>query len=199
VFPVLHCVNLLTGFKSKRRAARRPYRTPTWERRLSHRPYLHSRTGGLTMRITTEKSVTPKFRYAQITESRLSRRPRDTMNQSGSRPHKLSRPPGPLQVCYSCVMRGVQRADGSFFSDTYTEVELVRCALWCLQKFSGTQHVYIGLRDAAMLLFSTTTAVRGGSSRILRWSDLFMSEIPMDDVRLGKKVPVSCECHLPTA
>ena len=89
-------------------------------------------------------------------------------------------------------MRGVQRADGSFFSDTYTEVELVRCALWCLQKFSGTQHVYIGLRDAAMLLFSTTTAVHGGSSRILRWSDLFMSEIPMDDVRLGKKVLVSC-------
>jgi len=23
-----------------------------------------------------------------------------------------------------------------------------------------------------------------------------MSEIPMDDVQLGKKVPVSCECHL---
>jgi hypothetical protein len=70
-------------------------------------------------------------------------------------------------------------------------VELTRCALWCLLKFSGTQQVYVGLRDAAMLLFSTTTAVRGGSSRILRWSDLFMSEIPMDDVCVGKKVPVS--------
>jgi hypothetical protein len=44
-----------------------------------------------------------------------------------------------------------------------------------------------------MLLFSITTAVRSGSSHILRWSDLFMSEIPIDDVCLGKKVPVSHE------
>jgi len=77
--------------------------------------------------------------------------------------------------------------------DTYTANELMRCSLWCLQKFSGTLFVYVGLRDAAMLLFSTTTAVRGGSSRILRWSDLFVSQIPMDDVCLGKRVPVSCE------
>jgi hypothetical protein len=77
--------------------------------------------------------------------------------------------------------------------DTYTANELMRCSLWCLQKFSGTLFVYVGLRDAAMLLFSTTTAVRGGSSRILRWSDLFVSQIPMDDVCLGKKVPVSCK------
>jgi hypothetical protein len=79
------------------------------------------------------------------------------------------------------------------YPDTYTESELMRCSLWCLQKFSGTLFVYVGLRDAAMLLFSTTTAVRGGSSRILRWSDLFVSQIPMDDVCLGKRVPVSCE------
>lgn len=42
-----------------------------------------------------------------------------------------------------------------------------------------------------MLLLKTTTAVCGSSSRILCWSDLFMSEIPMDDVCLRKKVPVS--------
>ena len=59
--------------------------------------------------------------------------------------------------------------------------------------FSGTQRVYVGLRDVAMLLFSTTTAVRGGSSRILRWSDMFVSHIPMDDMRLGKRVLVSHE------
>ncbi|KAI9437072.1 hypothetical protein BJY52DRAFT_1230257 [Lactarius psammicola] len=41
-----------------------------------------------------------------------------------------------------------------------------------------------------MLLFSTTTAMRGGSSRILHWSDMFVSYIPMDDLCLGKKVPV---------
>ena len=77
--------------------------------------------------------------------------------------------------------------------DTYMEAELMRCARWCLQKFSGRQRVYIGLRDAAMLLFSAASAVRGGSSQILCWSNLFVSYIPMDGVHLGKKVPVSCE------
>lgn len=43
----------------------------------------------------------------------------------------------------------------------------MRCATWCLQKFSGPQRIYVGLRDAAMLLFSTTTAVRGGSSSLV--------------------------------
>jgi hypothetical protein len=42
-----------------------------------------------------------------------------------------------------------------------------------------------------MLLFATSTAVRGESLRILRWSDMFVSEIPMDDVRVGLKIPVS--------
>ena len=42
-----------------------------------------------------------------------------------------------------------------------------------------------------MLLLKTTTAVCGGSSCILHWSDLFMSKISMDNVCLGKKVPVS--------
>ncbi|KAF8258304.1 hypothetical protein EI94DRAFT_1708110 [Lactarius quietus] len=46
---------------------------------------------------------------------------------------------------------------------TSSEAELVQCATWCLLKFSGPQHIYIGMRGAAMLLFSTTTAVCGGS------------------------------------
>jgi hypothetical protein len=88
----------------------------------------------------------------------------------------------------------------TFLSDTYTEAELMRCATWCLKNFSGVQRVYVGLRDAAMLLFSATTAVRGGSSRILRWSDMFVSYIPMDDVCIGRKVPVSHENEMePTA
>jgi hypothetical protein len=52
------------------------------------------------------------------------------------------------------------------------------------------KQTWIGLRDRAMLLFSATTAVRGENARILRWSDLFMSEIPMDDVRVGLRIPV---------
>jgi hypothetical protein len=47
-----------------------------------------------------------------------------------------------------------------------------------------------------MLLFSTSTAFRGESARILQWSDLFVSEIPMDDVSPGFRVPVSV-CLLP--
>jgi hypothetical protein len=78
-------------------------------------------------------------------------------------------------------------------TDTYTEAELIRCATWCLQNFSGRQHVYVGLQDAAMLLFSTTTAVHGSSSRILCWSDLFVSEIPMGGVHQARKVKVSHE------
>jgi len=34
-------------------------------------------------------------------------------------------------------------------------------------------------------------AVRGSSAQILHWSDMFVSHIPMDDVGLGKRVPVS--------
>lgn len=75
--------------------------------------------------------------------------------------------------------------------DTYTETELIRCSLWCLKSYSGTHQVFIGQRDAALLLLATSMAFRGGSARILRWSDLFMGEIPVNDVYTGKKVPVS--------
>jgi hypothetical protein len=76
-------------------------------------------------------------------------------------------------------------------TDTYTEVELKRASLWCLTDFKGKRNIFIGLRDRAMMLFSASMAVRGESARILLWSDLFVSEIPMDDVRQGLKIPVS--------
>jgi hypothetical protein len=80
--------------------------------------------------------------------------------------------------------------------DTYTETELKRASLWCMTDFKGPRNVFVGLRDRAMLLFSATTAVRGESARILLWSDLFISEIPLDDVRQGLKIPVSDRLHL---
>ena len=76
------------------------------------------------------------------------------------------------------------------FTDTYTPDELARCSWWCLTAVSGPRGTYIGLRDHAMLLLSTSTAFRGESARILQWSDLFMSEMPLDDVRPGVRVPV---------
>ncbi|KAL6300578.1 hypothetical protein BKA93DRAFT_829023 [Sparassis latifolia] len=74
--------------------------------------------------------------------------------------------------------------------DTYTPEELKRCSIWCLTDVSGSKQIWLGLRDCAMLLLSSMTAFRGESSRILEWSDLFMSSIPMDDVRAGYRVPV---------
>ncbi|GBE87700.1 hypothetical protein SCP_1103770 [Sparassis crispa] len=75
-------------------------------------------------------------------------------------------------------------------ADTYTQEELVRCSRWCLTDFLGVQYVFVGIRDRAMLLLSATTAFCGNSSRILQWSDLFMSSIPMEDVQPSYRVPV---------
>jgi hypothetical protein len=50
-------------------------------------------------------------------------------------------------------------------ADSYTEEELRRCSLWALTDFSGAQSIFVGLRDRAMLLFSSTTAFRGENSR----------------------------------
>ncbi|GBE83165.1 hypothetical protein SCP_0502120 [Sparassis crispa] len=74
--------------------------------------------------------------------------------------------------------------------DTYTPDELKRCSIWCLMDVSGVKSIWIGLRDRAMLLLSSTMAFRGESSCILKWLDLFLSSIPIDDVRLGYRVPV---------
>ena len=82
-------------------------------------------------------------------------------------------------------------------TDAYTSEELKGCLLSCLMEFSGSQYVLVGMRDQAMLLLSATTVFYGESIRMLKWSDLFLSEIPMDDVHLGYKVPVSCPT-LPT-
>ncbi|GBE84823.1 hypothetical protein SCP_0700030 [Sparassis crispa] len=67
--------------------------------------------------------------------------------------------------------------------DTYTPDELKRCLIWCLMDVSGVKSIWIGLRDRAMLLLSSTMAFRGESSHILEWLDLFLSSIPMDDVK----------------
>jgi hypothetical protein len=46
------------------------------------------------------------------------------------------------------------------------------------------------LRDRAMLLMSAQTAFRGESARILLWSDLFQSSVRIDDLEVGRRVPV---------
>jgi len=72
----------------------------------------------------------------------------------------------------------------------------MRCSMWCLTEFSGMRQVFVGLRDRAMLLFGASTALRGEGTRMLQMSDLFLSELSMDDVRLGYTVPASIRCSL---
>ena len=76
------------------------------------------------------------------------------------------------------------------FVDSDTEEKLTLASVWCLTDTKGDHQTFIGFCDRATLLFATLTAVRGESLRILRWLDMFVSEIRMDDVRMGLKVSV---------
>lgn len=81
--------------------------------------------------------------------------------------------------------------------DTYTEVELINCSLYCLKPTStGLQTVFISIRDRACLLLSSQTAFRGDSARSLLWSDLFLTQLPIHDIAPGTVVPVGVLCHL---
>lgn len=62
--------------------------------------------------------------------------------------------------------------------------------MWCLQDHSGPHQTFIGIRDRAMLLLSSAIAFRGDSSRALVWSDLFLSDVPMNDISLGTRIKV---------
>ena len=46
-----------------------------------------------------------------------------------------------------------------------------------------------------MALSCGSTAARGDSARMLLWSDLFMTGVPMNDIALGATVPVCCGPH----
>ncbi|KAN0134511.1 hypothetical protein V8E53_007657 [Lactarius tabidus] len=74
----------------------------------------------------------------------------------------------------------VLKASGSS-SDTYTREELERCSLFCLTDCKGPKDIFVGLCDRAMLLLSTSTALRGGSCRAIELSDFFPSTIPSPD------------------
>jgi hypothetical protein len=102
-------------------------------------------------------------------------------------------------LCHSVLSCRLHPCCPLFFPDTYTPEELVHCSWWCLTSPTGDRGIYIGAHDRAMLLFSTSTAFRGESAHILQWSDLFVSEIPMDDIAPGFRVQVrvSLYCHCP--
>ena len=74
--------------------------------------------------------------------------------------------------------------------DTYTTEELQRCAWWYLADGHGPRQVFTQFRDMAQFLASTVLTLHGDSSRNLLWSDMYPTEIPMNDIALGAKVKV---------
>ncbi|KAG6821913.1 hypothetical protein H0H92_016155 [Tricholoma furcatifolium] len=75
----------------------------------------------------------------------------------------------------------VSKAKGST-ADTFTEAELRRCSLWCLQLKGTPQQVHNSIRDRAMLLLSTSMALRGDNTRALLLSDLYLQDVPLYEV-----------------
>ncbi|TFY83866.1 hypothetical protein EWM64_g142 [Hericium alpestre] len=75
-------------------------------------------------------------------------------------------------------------------SDAYTPAELQQCALWCVSESKTSRELFRGVRDRAMLLVSAGTAFRGDSARMVQWSDLFISEVPLQEVRPDYLLPV---------
>jgi len=78
---------------------------------------------------------------------------------------------------------------GAMQLDTYTKEELERCSLFCLTDAIGPKQIFVGLRDMAMLLLCTSTALRGASCHAVELSDLFLSIIPSPD-REGSGIEV---------
>ena len=77
------------------------------------------------------------------------------------------------------------------FSDTYTDEELIRAAMWFMRSTGNTKtKIHTGVRDRAMLLISTTIAYRGDSTRRVTWSDLKVQDVPLIDVGTGAKQKV---------
>lgn len=75
-------------------------------------------------------------------------------------------------------------------ADTYTEDELKRISWWCFSTPKTPREIHTHLRDRAMVLWSAATAFRGNSARILLWSDLYTSKVPMHELGMGRTVPV---------
>ena len=80
-------------------------------------------------------------------------------------------------------------------ADTYTTAELVKCSVWCLQDHPGAYQTYVGCRDHAMLLLSTSLVFRGDNTRSALMSDLFSNNVPMNDISLGTCVKVISESY----
>ncbi|TFY74110.1 hypothetical protein EWM64_g9902, partial [Hericium alpestre] len=86
-------------------------------------------------------------------------------------------------------MANALKASGTL-SDAYMPAELQKCMLWCVSESKSSLELFRGVCDRAMLLVSVRTAFRGDSARMVQWSDLFISEVPLQEVRPDYLLPV---------
>ena len=157
-------------------------RAPRWASHTLPRSSMPWRSTGSTTSTSTHRAM----RHACLCERTLASvhlsPPRSTMNPVGWRNPRQSRQREQRPVSPTLPPRDETLLNDSMWctADSYTEEELRRCSLWALTDFSGAQSIFVGLRDRAMLLFSSTTAFRGENSRMLQWSDLFRTTVPLE-------------------
>lgn len=151
---------------------------------------------------TTSTTIPGTMRPGQVSErtcaSARSSLLQSITSQAGSRDPRRSKQPGPPLVCHSHLTRPPAHLADRVHAmpDTYSNEELRRCSLWALTEFTGRQHIFIGLRDRAMLLMSAATALRGENCRMLQWSDLFRTVVPLDQTtRVEVREVLQAGCH----
>jgi hypothetical protein len=157
-------------------------RVPRWASHTLPRSSMPWRSTGSTTSTSTRRAM----RHVCLCERTLASvrlsPPQSTTNPVGWRNPRQSRQQEQHPVSPTLPARDETPLNDSMrcTADSYTEEELRRCSLWALTDFSGAQSIFVGLRDRAMLLFSSTTAFRGENSRMLQWSDLFRMAVPLE-------------------
>ena len=77
------------------------------------------------------------------------------------------------------------------FLETFTREQLCEGAMEFLSSaHKGKSKIALAARDRAMLLLSTSTAMRGDNTRPILLSDLYSKDVPLVDVGLDFKVKV---------
>ncbi|TFY73269.1 hypothetical protein EWM64_g10743, partial [Hericium alpestre] len=108
---------------------------------------------------------------------------------------------GPAPSFWLCVVWTVAdyphlRAPPSLAAaDAYMPEDLHRCSLWCLSQCKTREQTARSIRDRAMLLLSAGTAFRRDNARMIQWSDLFLSEVPLPELGADFKLPVRVSPH----
>jgi hypothetical protein len=184
----------LVGCSTNLGARPNSFQTQRLANHNSNRPSRLLNTGASIIKVTMRTIQRLNDPSVLMNGSGDLKKPSRMMSRNESRKHRHSKLQDQLQVCLSFsswLSLMITHVWLHHFTDTYTTDQLVKSSVWCLTDFSGPRHTFIGIRDRAMLLMSSTLAFRGDSARNVLWSDLFSNDVPMDDIDLGAHVKVS--------